>query len=60
MIRRTLQLAGLTSLLFCDVSAQFGVPGGRKKPATFEDLQEAAKGKVMLAAYHLLAPRGGI
>mmetsp|Transcript_689 Transcript_689/g.994 ORF Transcript_689/g.994 Transcript_689/m.994 type:complete len:267 (+) Transcript_689:172-972(+) len=43
MIRRTLQIAGLTSLLFCDVSAQFGVPGGRKKPATFEDLQEAAK-----------------
>mmetsp|Transcript_13948 Transcript_13948/g.19539 ORF Transcript_13948/g.19539 Transcript_13948/m.19539 type:complete len:269 (+) Transcript_13948:109-915(+) len=44
MIRRTIKIASLTSLLFCNASAQFGVPGGRKKgAATFEDLQQMAQ-----------------
>jgi len=43
MIQRTLKIVGVSFLLASNVSAQFGVGGGREKASSSEDLQELAQ-----------------
>eukprot|EP00339_Tiarina_fusa_P006253 CAMPEP_0117035310 /NCGR_PEP_ID=MMETSP0472-20121206/25089_1 /TAXON_ID=693140 ORGANISM="Tiarina fusus, Strain LIS" /NCGR_SAMPLE_ID=MMETSP0472 /ASSEMBLY_ACC=CAM_ASM_000603 /LENGTH=270 /DNA_ID=CAMNT_0004744749 /DNA_START=184 /DNA_END=996 /DNA_ORIENTATION=- len=43
MFQRLFNLSGLSLLLLSPVTAQFGVAGGRKKAASFQELNEQAK-----------------